>query len=124
MVISPLLSLIQDQVSKLIDLGVATITISGTTDVAGKEFAYNGNFQSNINFFSEIYSNSSDLRLIYVTPEFINQNKKFLNALVSLKNRNRLARIVIDKAHCVSQWGHDFVKNLLQAEVNFLETGL
>lgn len=57
---------------------------------------------------TELYSNSSRAKLAYVTPEMVNQSQKFQSALQNLHQRRKLARVVIDEAHCVSQWGHDF----------------
>lgn len=50
----------------------------------------------------------AEMKLLYVTPEKIAASGRLEDVFRSLHERNLLARIVIDEAHCVSQWGHDF----------------
>ncbi|PWN54448.1 ATP-dependent DNA helicase [Violaceomyces palustris] len=96
-VISPLLSLIQDQVLHLVKLHVAAIAITGETSIKNRDFAY-----------AQLSCRDPTARLLYVTPEFVNNSGKAREIMGFLHRTKKLARFVIDEAHCVSQWGHDF----------------
>ena len=52
--------------------------------------------------------------MVYLTPEKLNTSTKLMKLIQSLYERGKIARLVIDEAHCVSVWGHDFRKDYTQ----------
>ena len=98
-VISPLLSLMQDQVDHLKRLQIQAYLVNGEITAEHRKFVMNGLKEPRVEKFIE---------LLYITPEMISKSARMVEAFRDLHRRKKLARIVIDEAHCVSQWGHDF----------------
>lgn len=60
--------------------------------------------------YENLHRKAPEIKLLYVTPEKLSASGRLNSVLDSLSQRRLLDRFVIDEAHCISQWGHDFRK--------------
>ena len=98
-VISPLIALMQDQVSALRQLGVHADFLNSSQTRAQ---------QAQV----ERRLLAGDIDLLYIAPE-----RLMTRVMLDLLGRSKLALFAIDEAHCVSQWGHDFRKEYQQLSI-------
>lgn len=102
LVVSPLISLMKDQVTALKEAGVPAAYLNSALTVAQQ---------------SAVYRNlrAGRYKIVYVAPERLDGE-----GFVALARRLELSLVAVDEAHCISQWGQDFRPSYLRI-VDFLE---
>ena len=102
LVLSPLIALIDDQVTQLQTKGLPAAALNSKTLATERK-----------RILSDLKTKEPTIKLLYITPEMA-ATKGFRDILTKLNSHKKVGHIAIDEAHCVSEWGHDFRPDYLK----------
>ena len=95
-VIMPLLSLIEDNLNFVLDLGIPACSLSAATNSKNEDKKIG-------HYYNEI--RNLQYKIVYLTPEKFVKSPPLISTIDELYRANKIDRFVIDEVHCVSHWG-------------------